>query len=119
VSGIAFGLGVGGLALAPTFWVAVVVLLVIGGANLGFQTANQSLLLGLSDMAYHGRIQGLVMLSFGAFGIAALPLGALADAVGLRWVLGGMCVVVLLVMGVFVLFTRGRLARVEALRDLG
>ena len=31
---------------------------------------GQSLLLGLSDMAYHGRIQGLVMLSFGAFGDA-------------------------------------------------
>jgi MFS family permease len=119
IAGIAFGLGVGALAVAPTFWVAVLVLLVIGGANLAFQTANQSLLLGLSDMAYHGRIQGLVMLSFGGFGIAALPLGALADALGLRWVLGGMSVVVLVVMGLFVLFTRGRLARADLLRDLG
>ncbi|RBY85866.1 MFS transporter [Blastococcus sp. TF02A-26] len=119
VAGVVFGAGVGALALAPTFWLAVVVLLVVGGSNLGFQTANQSLLLGLSDMAYHGRIQGLVMLSFGAFGIAALPLGALADAVGLRWVLGGMGLVTLLVMAVFVLATRGRLARTDRLRDLG
>ncbi len=119
MAGFAFGLGVGALALAPVFWVAVLVLLAIGGASLAFQTANQSLLLGLSDMAYHGRIQGLMMLSFGAFGIAALPLGALADAVGLRWVLGGMCVVVLTVMAVFALFTRGRLAREDVLRDLG
>ena len=119
VAGLVFGAGVAALAAAPTFWVAVVVLLVVGGSNLAFQTANQSLLLGLSDMAFHGRIQGLVMLSFGAFGIAALPLGALADAVGLRWVLGGMGVATLLVMALFALATRGRLARADRLRDLG
>ncbi|SEP23432.1 MFS transporter [Trujillonella endophytica] len=119
VAGVVFGAAVGLLAVAPTFWAAVLVLLVVGAGNLAFQTANQSLLLGLSDMAYHGRIQGLVMMSFGAFGIAALPLGALADAVGLRWVLGGMGVATLLVMGAFVLVTRGRLAREDVLRDLG
>jgi MFS family permease len=118
-AGVAFGVAVGLLALAPTFWVAILVLLVVGGGNLAFQTANQSLLLSLSDMAYHGRIQGLVMLSFGAFGIAALPLGALADTVGLRWVLGGMGIAVLLVMTAFVLVTRGRLASADLLRDLG
>ncbi|MGY1772444.1 MFS transporter [Blastococcus sp. SYSU D00813] len=119
VAGLAFGAGVAALAVAPTFWVAAAVLLVVGGSNLAFQTANQSLLLGLSDMAFHGRIQGLVMLSFGAFGIAALPLGALADAVGLRWVLGGMGLLTLLVMALFALATRGRLARADRLRDLG
>jgi MFS family permease len=119
VAGTVFGAAVGLLAVAPTFWAAVVVLLVVGAGNLAFQTANQSLLLGLSDMAYHGRIQGLVMMSFGAFGIAALPLGALADAVGLRWVLGGMGVATLLVMATFVVVTRGRLAREDVLRDLG
>ncbi|MGY1743577.1 MULTISPECIES: MFS transporter [unclassified Blastococcus] len=119
LAGIVFGAGVGALALAPTFWVAVVVLFVIGAGNLAFQTANQSLLLGLSDMAYHGRIQSLAMLSFGAFGIAALPLGALADAVGLRWVLGAMGLLTLAVMAVFAVVSRGRLARADQLRDLG
>jgi MFS family permease len=119
VAGIVFGVAVAALAVAPTFWVAVVVLLAVGGANLAFQTANQSLLLGLSDMGYHGRIQGLVMMSFGAFGIAALPLGALADAIGLRWTFGGMGVVVLVVMALFALTTRGRLTQADRLRDIG
>ena len=57
---------------------------------LAFQTSNQSQLLSLTDPEYQGRVQGLVMLSFGAFGIAALPLGLLADLVGLRWTLAGM-----------------------------
>jgi MFS family permease len=118
-AGAAFGLALVGMALAPTFWVAVVVLIVVGGAMLAFQTTNQSLLLALSDMEYHGRIQGLVMLGFGAFGIAALPLGLLADRVGLRWTLGGMGVGVVLLVAVFVLGTRRRISRAARLRDLG
>lgn len=118
-SGAAFGAGVVALAAAPTFWVAVVLLAVVGGTQLAFQTVNQSLLLGQSDMAFHGRIQGLVMMSFGAFGIAALPLGALADTVGLRPTLAGMGVAVLLSVGAFALVGRRRMARAERLRDLG
>jgi predicted MFS family arabinose efflux permease len=45
---------------------------------------NNSLVLGLSDLEFHGRIQSLMMLSFSGFGMAALPLGMLADAIGLR-----------------------------------
>jgi predicted MFS family arabinose efflux permease len=119
LAGVAFGVGLGGMALAPTFWVAVAALLVVGGANLAFQTTSQSLLLALADMAYHGRIQGLVMLSFGAFGIAALPLGVLADTVGLRWTFAGMGLGVLAVVAVFALTSRRRVAEADRLRDLG
>jgi MFS family permease len=89
-AGALFGLAVCSLAVAPTTYVAVVVLLAVGGAMLAFQTSNQSQLLDLAEAEYHGRVQGLVMLSFGAFGIAALPLGLLADLIGLRWTLFGM-----------------------------
>jgi predicted MFS family arabinose efflux permease len=119
VAGVAFGLALVGLAVAPVFWVAAVALLVVGGGMLAFQTTNQSLLIGLSDMEYHGRTQGLVMLSFGAFGIAALPLGLLADRVGLRWTLGGMGAGVLVLVALFALSARRRIARAARLRDLG
>jgi MFS family permease len=118
-AGAVFGLALLGLAAAPAFWMAVVMLLVIGGAMLAFQTTNQSLLFALSDMEYHGRIQGLVMLSFGAFGIAALPLGVLADHVGLRWTVAGMGAGVLALVAVFAVTTRRRLARTAQLLDLG
>src|SRR5215218_1731475 len=114
-----FGLALAGLAVAPTFVVAVVALFVIGGAMLAFQTSNQSLLLSLSDMEYHGRIQGLIMLSFGAFGIAALPLGLLADAVGLRWTLAAMGAAVLVFVLVFAIRGRRRIVTEARLRDLG
>jgi MFS family permease len=119
VAGAVFGLGLAGMALAPTFAVAVAVLLVVGGGMLAFQTTNQSMLIALSDMEYHGRIQGLIMLSFGAFGIAALPLGLLADAVGLRWTFAAMGSAVVLLVGLYALVGRRRIARVARLRDLG
>ncbi len=84
VAGIGFGVSVAALGLAPVFWVALAVLPCIGATSIMFQTSNQSLLLMLSDFDYHGRLQGLVMLGFSGFGIAALPLGVLADAIGLR-----------------------------------
>ena len=39
--------------------------------------------LTLSDIEYHGRMQSMVVLGFSGFGLAALPLGLLADAVTL------------------------------------
>lgn len=118
-SGAVFGLGICGLAVAPNAYVALVVLLVAGAAMLGFQTTNQSQLLSLSDLEYHGRVQGLIMLSWSAFGIAALPLGLLADRLGLRWTLGGMGVSVVLLVALFALGSRRRLAAANQLRDLG
>jgi MFS family permease len=94
-SGIVFGAGVASLSVAPTFAVALLLLMPLGGGLLVFQTLTQSLLMSLSDLEFHGRIQGLVMLSFAGFGIMALPLGLMADRFGLRQILAGMGVCVL------------------------
>jgi MFS family permease len=110
-AGVAFGLAICSLAVAPTAAVAVPALLAVGGAMLAFQTSNQSQLLDLTDPDYQGRVQGLVMLSFGAFGIAALPLGLLADLVGLRWTLSGMGVGVITVITLYAVAGRRRSAR--------
>ena len=60
-----------------------------------FQTTTQSLMLTLSDIEYHGRMQSMVVLGFSGFGLAALPLGLLADAVTLEVTLALMGGVVL------------------------
>jgi fucose permease len=67
---------------------------------------NNSLVLTLSALEYHGRRQSLMMLSFSGFGMAALPLGAIADRVGLRQTLGGMGATVVLAMVVYILVGR-------------
>jgi MFS family permease len=118
-SGALFALALVALAVSPNAVVAVVVLFVVGGAMLAFQTTNQSMLIALSDMEYHGRVQGLIMLSYAAFGISALPLGLVADTVGLRWTLTGMGVGVGLFVLLFALGSRRRVATANRLRDLG
>ena len=82
-SGAAFGVGLILLGVVPTYLAAVPIVLLLGGANAVFQTANNTLALTISEPEYHGRVQSLMMLSFGAFGLAALPLGVLADTIGL------------------------------------
>ncbi|HWL43631.1 MAG TPA: MFS transporter [Ilumatobacter sp.] len=95
-----FGLGAIALGIAPTFATALVALVVLGGAGLIFQTASQALMLKLSAFEYHGRMQSFVIIGFSGFGLAALPLGLLADAtsVDLTLVAMGMCVLAMTVV---------------------
>ncbi|OMQ16378.1 hypothetical protein A7K94_0202940 [Modestobacter sp. VKM Ac-2676] len=118
-SGAVFGIALCALAIAPNAYVAVVVLLAVGASMLAFQTTNQSQLIALSDMEFHGRVQGLIMLSFSAFGIAALPLGLLADLIGLRWTLIGMGAGVLAFVALYAVVSRRSMAVANRLRDLG
>jgi predicted MFS family arabinose efflux permease len=97
---------------------ALLVLAFTGGMSLAFQSTIQALLLDLSDFDYHGRIQSLVMLGFSGFGIAALPLGILADEIGLRTTFVIMGATVGGIMVLFVTATRRARAR-ELVLDLG
>lgn len=114
IAGTIFGLGVAGLGLAPTFPLALLALLAIGGAASAFQAMNNTLILTETDPAYHGRVQSLLMLSFSGFGLAALPLGAVADQVGLRPVLVGMGTAAVVAMACYQLARRHFLPRAAA-----
>jgi predicted MFS family arabinose efflux permease len=90
------------LGLSGAYWMALLALFAIGAAGLVFQTTTQSLMLSLSDINYHGRMQSMVVLGFSGFGLAALPLGLVADAVTLRTTMAAMGVVVLAITAAFV-----------------
>ena len=83
-AGLGFGTGLIGLGLAPSFNLALVASFVVGLSTAAFQSMNATLALGLSDPAYHGRVQSLLGLGFSAFGLFSLVLGWLADAIGLH-----------------------------------
>jgi MFS family permease len=119
VAGLAFAGGIAALGLAPSFGMALFVLPVIGAAGLTFQSTNQTLLLTLSSFEYHGRLQSLVMLGFSGFGIAALPLGLLADEVGLRPTLAAMGTVVGGIVVLFMLRCRQYRHASTVARDFG
>ena len=84
MSGIVFGLGVMALGFSPLFWVGVVVVVFIGAGTTGYQSLSNAIALNMTGDTHQGRVQSLMMLSFAGFGIAAAPLGLLAEAIGLR-----------------------------------
>lgn len=94
---VAFGVALVLLGLSPIFAVALLVMVVIGATSAAFQALNNSLILSIAPVEYHGRVQSILMLGFSGFGLAALPLGILADAVGLKPALTGMGVGVTLI----------------------
>ena len=92
-----FGLSLVLFAVAPEFGLALALMVVVGATSAAFQSLNNSLVLTNSPVEYHGRVQSLLMLSFSGFGLAALPLGLIADGVGLRETLVAMGVLVVIV----------------------
>ena len=99
-SAVVFGVSLAVFAAMPNFYAALAVMAVVGAASSVFQALNNSLLLTSTPVEYHGRVQSLLMLSFSGFAIAALPIGIVADAVGIRATLAGMGILVLAVMAV-------------------
>jgi MFS family permease len=83
---LALGMGAGLiiLGLTPSFIVAAAFTMPFLGATMsGFQSLNASLVMTLTDREYQGRVQSLTGLAFSFSGLAALPVGALADVIGL------------------------------------
>jgi predicted MFS family arabinose efflux permease len=72
------------LGLSPVFGIGVLVVAFIGAGTTGYQSLSNSLALNMTEDTHQGRVQSLMMLSFAGFGIAAAPLGLLAEAIGLR-----------------------------------
>lgn len=82
--GAAFGLTVMLFGLAPTYWSALLIVVLVGAATTGFQSLTGAVALSDTAGSHQGRVQSLMQLSFAGFGVAALPLGVLAEVVGLR-----------------------------------
>ena len=89
--------GLIGLAVAPTIWLVLPAVLVLGMTMTGFQTLSMAGTLMRAEPEFHGRLQSLLMLSFSAGGIASLMFGALADVIGLREVFVAMAALTVVV----------------------
>jgi len=104
IAGLGFGLGVAGVGASPTFWVTFFVICFVGGATTIYQSLSNTMAMSMTDDAHQGRVQSLMQLSFAGFGIAALPLGVLAEWIGLRptiMVMGAIATLSVVLYGVF------------------
>jgi MFS family permease len=99
IAGILFAGSLIALALAPSYWVGIIVMVAVGGLASAFQSLNNSLTMMATDQMYTGRVQSISMMSWSLFGLAALPIGFVADHIGLRETLAlqGVIVIVCLI----------------------
>lgn len=110
VLGFAFGVALIGLGMSNHYATGLIAMLFVGGLASAFQSLNNSLTMSMSDHQYHGRVQSISMLSWSLFGIVALPIGVLADHIGIRETVALMGVVV--IVSVAAIQLAGRLANV-------
>ena len=114
ITGTIFGMGVTAFALSPTYWSAVLVVVIIGGGTTGYQSLSNAIALNLTEPSHQGRVQSLLQLSFAGFGIAALPLGLLAEAVGRRQAMAAMGVVATAAILIYAVVERSAQDEIEA-----
>ena len=85
----AFGLGCILAALAPSYWVFAIALVIIGVATLTFTNTTNSLMQLSTEPAMRGRVMALrVGIALGATPIGAPIVGWVANLFGPRWAMG-------------------------------
>lgn len=94
-AGLLFGVALVWLGITSNFELALVAMVFVGALAAAFQSLNNSLVMTLTDHEYHGRVQSMNMLSWSLFGLASLPIGIIADHIGIQETLvlmGAICV---------------------------
>jgi predicted MFS family arabinose efflux permease len=111
LAGIAFGLSLIAFGASPSFATGLLIALSVGATASAFQSLNSALTMTLTEPRYFGRVQALMGLSWSLFGIISLPLGILADAIGIRATL--MLMGMASILSILALWFVGRLVNAE------
>jgi MFS family permease len=109
--GLAVGLGAAlvAFAAAPSFGVALVLLLAVGFLFSSFSALNNTLLMAITEARLTGRVMSIYLLTWGAMPIGSLPLAWLAERAGAPTALAvGGALVVGLSGGLALLYPAGR-----------
>jgi MFS family permease len=82
IAGVMFGVMLILFSLSSIYLLSLAVLITVGLASQGYMTLNNVLLMEATDPAYYGRVMSVYMLTFSMAPVAVLPLGFLADHIG-------------------------------------
>jgi MFS family permease len=112
LAGIAFGLSLVAFGASPSFATSLLIALCVGATASAFQSLNSALTMTLTEPRYFGRVQALMGLSWSLFGIISLPLGIVADSIGIRATL--MLMGLASIISILALWFIGRLINAES-----
>ncbi|HEX3246452.1 MAG TPA: MFS transporter, partial [Chloroflexota bacterium] len=103
--GVGFGISLSGFALAPTYPIALIMLVLVGGTSAAYQALNNTLIMGNTEPRLYGRVMSVYMLTFAAMPLGSFPASWIADHVGGRaTVAGGGIIVALSVLTVALVY---------------
>ena len=103
-SGLTMGASLLLFANVPHLGLVLFLLVLIGAASNAFMVANNCLLQVNSQARFLGRVMSVYMMTWGLMPLGSLPAGAIADRMGVRFVLslgGGLAALVFLGAGLF------------------
>lgn len=83
---VAIGLCLIAYVTVPWVPLVFVLLAIVGGLNNLYMVLNSTLLLANADAAYRGRVLSIALMEFGLHPLGTIPSGAIADRVGVTWV---------------------------------
>jgi MFS family permease len=99
--GVTFGVSLAIFAFSPSYILALIAIMVVGGAGSGYMTLNNTLLIMNAGPEYHGRVMSLGMMSFSMMPLGSVPVSWIVDQVGAPLTIGvagiGLTVVVTIV----------------------
>lgn len=81
---IAYGIFISCFAASPSVWISVPVLIVAGLLGSYFMSSNNALIQHRITDDVRGRVMGTYMLTWGLMPLGALPLGLIADQIGIQ-----------------------------------
>ncbi len=113
-----FGASLIVLGATSSLAVGLAAMLAVGGLASGFQGLNNALTMSNTDHEYHGRVQSISMLSWSLFGLFALPIGIVADHIGIRETLVLMGGTVIVLVGLLQLASRSERVAADRRRAL-
>jgi predicted MFS family arabinose efflux permease len=86
-SGVAMGIALALFGNLQTFWIALILLAIVGGAGNVCMVMNRTLLQLNCEPAYLGRVMSAYMMMFGLTQLGTMPAGAIADRFGVPLVI--------------------------------
>lgn len=92
---LVYGLGLLGVALSPSLAMAIVLVTLVGAMAAGFDAMEWTLLQATVPDAMRGRVIGGWIFAIGFGWVGHLAMGAVGEAVGVRWAIGGAGLVVM------------------------
>lgn len=89
VGALAFGVGLILLGAAPNIGFGLLALLFVGFASNAYWALNSTLVLSASSPEYYGRVMSVYMISWAVSPFVGFPESALADLIGVQWLVVG------------------------------